>query len=100
MQRQLLVTERRQNKKLWERRVPGNLVSDIRKQSRKITECDSCFSEPIERFLQCIVCVVLLVTAGAAGDAEHVQGEEEDGPYHAELAGQEWGRECYIPICR
>ena len=37
--------------------------------------------------------LALLVPAGADGDAEHVQGEEEDGPHHAEPAGKEWSRE-------
>ena len=44
--------------------------------------------------------VVLLVPEGADGDAEQVQGEEEDGPHHAEPAGQEWGRECDIFILK
>ena len=64
--------------------------------SGKITECDSCFSELIERFLQCIGGVVPLVPTGADGHAEHVQGEEEDGQHHAEPAGKEWRRECEI----
>ena len=50
--------------------------------------------------LQYIVGAVLLVPTGADGHAEHVQGEEEDGPHHAEPAGQEWGRESEIFILK
>ena len=82
--------------KLRERRTPGNQISYIKNSSGTFTECDSRFSELFERFLKWIGRDGLRVPAWADGDAEHVQGEEEDGPHHAKPAGQEWGRECDI----
>ena len=40
--------------------------------------------------------VILLVPAGADGDADEVQGEEEDGPDHAKPTCKERSRERYL----
>ena len=50
--------------------------------------------ELVKSILQQVVVVVFLVQPGADGDADQVQWEEQDGPNHAEPAGQERCREC------
>ena len=47
-----MVTERRQNKKLRERRTPGNQISYIKNWSGTFTECDSCFGALVVLFQQ------------------------------------------------
>ena len=52
-----------------------------------LTNCYSCFSELVQSIFQYMRGFILLVPAGVDGHAEQVQGEEEDGPHHAEPAG-------------
>ena len=64
----------------------------------RVTQGDSWFSELGESIIQHPGVVALPVPAGADGDTGQVQGEEQDGPGHAEPAGQERGREGYFTI--
>ena len=69
-----MVTERRHNKKLRERRTNGNpAFCCITKGDYISSQCDSSFSELIQSILQYFGGLALLVPAVVDGYGEHIQ---------------------------
>ena len=64
------------------------------------TQGDSFLKEFVNSILEYVGWVLFLLHPGADSNAGQVDGEEQDGPHHAEPAGKKGGRKVEIISCR